>query len=91
MHRTSPTKVGDHPGRNRSHRASCTSAWSGLRPLVQQGKPGAYEFVPGSVEQHALKDQIDADRYLESKKATRKKGLGVKLVKLSPSGTSGTA
>lgn len=45
----------------------------------------------GSVEQHALKDQIDADRYLESKKATRKKGLGVKLVKLSPSGTSGTA
>jgi len=44
----------------------------------------------GSVEQHALKDQIDADRYLESKKATRKKGLGVKLVKLSPSGASGT-
>lgn len=41
----------------------------------------------GSVEQHALKDQIDADRYLESKKATRKKGLGVKLVKLTPSGT----
>lgn len=45
----------------------------------------------GSVEQHAIKDQIDADRYLESKKATRKKGLGVKLVKLSPSGTSETA
>ena len=42
----------------------------------------------GSVEQHALKDQIDADRYLESKKATRKKGLGVKLVKLTPSGTA---
>lgn len=45
----------------------------------------------GSVEQHAIKDQIDADRYLESKKTTRKKGLGVKLVKLSPSGTSETA
>ena len=24
------------------------------RHLVQQGKPGAYEFVPGSAEQHAL-------------------------------------
>ena len=45
----------------------------------------------GGVEQHALKDQIDADRYLESKKAARKQGLGVKLVKLSPSGTSSTA
>lgn len=45
----------------------------------------------GSVEQHALKDQIDADRYIESKKAARKQGLGVKLVKLSPSGTSSTA
>ncbi|MCC5830150.1 MAG: hypothetical protein JJU36_11945 [Phycisphaeraceae bacterium] len=42
----------------------------------------------GSVEQHALKDQVDADRYLESKKATRKKGLGIKLVKLKPSGTA---
>ncbi|MBI1378775.1 MAG: FAD-dependent thymidylate synthase [Frankiales bacterium] len=26
------------------------------RNLVQQGKPGAYEFVPGSPEQHALVD-----------------------------------
>jgi hypothetical protein len=42
----------------------------------------------GSIEQHKLTDQIDADRYLESKKATRKKGLGVKFVKLTPSGTA---
>ena len=41
----------------------------------------------GSVEQHALGDQIAADRYLESKKASRAKGLGVKLVKISPGGT----
>jgi hypothetical protein len=39
-----------------------------------------------SVEQHALRDQIEADRYLSSKEATRKKGLGVKLVKLEPPG-----
>ena len=41
----------------------------------------------GSVEQHSVADQIAADKYLESKKAARVKGLGVKLVKISPGGT----
>jgi len=41
----------------------------------------------GSVEQHDLADQIAADKYLESKKASRAKGLGVKLAKISPGGT----
>ena len=41
----------------------------------------------GAVEQHGLTDQIAADKYLESKKASRSKGLGVKLVKTSPGGT----
>ncbi|NLW83509.1 MAG: hypothetical protein GXY41_03745 [Phycisphaerae bacterium] len=41
----------------------------------------------GSVEQHALSDQIAADKHLASKQAMRTKGLGVKLVRLSPSGT----
>ena len=41
----------------------------------------------GSVEQHGLADQIAADKYLESKKASRSKGLGIKLAKLSPGGT----
>lgn len=40
----------------------------------------------GSVEQHKLRDQVEADRYLESKKATRRKGVGVKLAKLVPPG-----
>mgnify|MGYP001370384215 CR=1 FL=1 len=39
-----------------------------------------------SVEQHGLRDQIEVDRYLAGKEATRKKGLGVKLVKLEPPG-----
>jgi len=42
----------------------------------------------GSVEQHSLKDQIAADKYLESKKASRDKGLGIKLAKISPGGTA---
>ncbi|MCD4823461.1 MAG: hypothetical protein K8S55_02555 [Phycisphaerae bacterium] len=41
----------------------------------------------GSVEQHSLTDQIAADKFLESKKASRSNGLGIKLVKLSPGGT----
>ena len=41
----------------------------------------------GAVEQHGLHDQIAADKYLESKKASRAKGLGVKLAKISPGGT----
>lgn len=42
----------------------------------------------GSVEQHSLPDQIEADKYLAAKNAARKKGLGIKLVKLVPSGTN---
>jgi len=41
----------------------------------------------GSVEQHPLTDQIAADKHLASKSAMAGKGLGIKLVKLSPSGT----
>ena len=40
-----------------------------------------------SMEQHPLPDQIAADKYLESKKASRAKGLGVKLAKIAPGGT----
>ncbi len=40
-----------------------------------------------SVEQHPLADQIAADKYLASKNAMRKKGLGIRFSKLSPSGT----
>ena len=42
----------------------------------------------GSVEQHSIPDQIAADRYIESKKAARRAGLGIKLTKLSPGGTA---
>jgi len=41
----------------------------------------------GEVEQHSLKDQIAADRYLASKEAA-KRGLGVKRSKLVPPGAS---
>ena len=42
----------------------------------------------GSVEQHALNDQIAADRYLASKKAARSKGLGIRRTRVVPPGAS---
>jgi hypothetical protein len=39
------------------------------------------------MEQHSLADQIAADKYLASKQASRKKGLGIALKKISPGGT----
>jgi len=41
----------------------------------------------GEVEQHDLKDQIEVDRYLNSKQAA-KKGLGIRISKLVPPGAS---
>lgn len=42
----------------------------------------------GSVEQHSLKDQIEADRFLASKAAVRSKSRGVRFTKLAPPGAS---
>ena len=42
----------------------------------------------GSVEQHSLSDQIAADRYLASKKATNSSGLGVRMSRLVSPGAA---
>ncbi|SOD64673.1 thymidylate synthase (FAD) [Streptomyces zhaozhouensis] len=36
------------------------------RPLVQRGRPGKYEFVAGSAEQHALVGKVLEDSYRQS-------------------------
>ncbi len=40
----------------------------------------------GSVEQHPLPEQIEADRYLASKQAAKSKRRGLKFNKLVPPG-----
>lgn len=40
----------------------------------------------GSVEQHNLKDQIEADKYLASKRATQNKNRGLRFNKIVPPG-----
>ena len=41
----------------------------------------------GSMKQHSLKDQIEADRYLASKQAAKSKSRGLRFTKLVPPGT----
>ncbi len=41
-----------------------------------------------SVEQHDLKDQIEADRYLSSKEAVKNPSKGVRFTKLVPPGSA---
>jgi len=40
----------------------------------------------GSVEQHALKDQIEADRYLASKAASKRRDRGLRMNRIAPPG-----
>lgn len=49
--------------------------------------PKRVQADSGSVEQHSLKDQIEADKFLASKEALRR-GIGIKNVKISPDGTT---
>ena len=41
-----------------------------------------------SMRQHNLRDQIEADRYLRSREASRSRKRGLNLAKLSPPGAS---
>ena len=47
--------------------------------------PKVAEIDGQRVEQHSLKDQIAADRYLESKKALRR-GLGIRITRMKAGG-----
>ena len=41
----------------------------------------------GSVEQHSIPDQIEADRYLAAKKAASRSGLGLRFRKITAPGS----
>ena len=50
--------------------------------------PKRVEGDAGSVEQHSLRDQIEAERFLQSKKATQGKGFPIRFHKIKPGGTT---
>ena len=60
-----------------------------LENIIQENAlgPKSASGDAGSVEQHSLTDQIAADKYLGAKEAMKTKGLGIKLLKISPGGT----
>jgi hypothetical protein len=60
-----------------------------LRDAIRENAmgPRRVQGDAGSVEQHSLKDQIEAEKFLAAKEATRR-GLGIRLVKLRPDGTT---
>lgn len=41
----------------------------------------------GSVEQHSLAEQLELERYLQSKRASQGPGPGIRLRKIRPDGT----
>ena len=59
-----------------------------LTETIEENAQGPAEVSgdSGSMKQHSLKDQIEADRYLNSKQASRASGLGVRVSKLVPPG-----
>ena len=50
-------------------------------------KPAKASNDSGSVEQHPLRDQIELDRYLNSKKAANARGRALRITKMVPPGT----
>ncbi|MGL6194429.1 MAG: hypothetical protein ACRC2T_06355 [Thermoguttaceae bacterium] len=42
----------------------------------------------GSVTQHSIRDQIEADKYLKKQRAAKSRGLGIRFVKIQLPGTA---
>ena len=66
------------------------SADKTIRDAIRDNAMGPKKVTgdAGSVEQHPLKDQIEAERFLASKEAMKRPGLGIRLTKLVPDGTT---
>jgi hypothetical protein len=61
-----------------------------LEDTIRQNAQGPAKVASdaGTVEQHPLSDQIEADRYLASKEATGKTKRGLRFNKLVPPGVN---
>jgi hypothetical protein len=58
-----------------------------IKDTIEQNAAGPRRVKgdSGEVEQHSLTEQIEADRYLSSKKAVSK-GIGIKISKMNSGG-----
>ena len=60
----------------------------GLDDKIQEvaSGPAKASGDAGSVDQHKLKDLVEADKHLSQKEAAKSRGLGIKRVQLIPPG-----
>ncbi len=61
-----------------------------LEDTIRQNAQGPAKVAgdAGSVEQHPLSEQIEADKYLSAKEAVQKKQRGLRFNKLVPPGVN---
>ena len=61
-----------------------------LTDTIHENAQGPVEVSgdSGSMKQHPLKDQVEVDRYLSSRDASRSRKRGLNLAKLSPPGAA---
>jgi hypothetical protein len=80
----------DDPVARVNHQEEPDDASATLRDAIRDNAMGPKKVTgdAGSVEQHSLRDQIEAERFLASKEAMQRPGLGIRLTKLVPDGTT---
>jgi len=61
-----------------------------LEDVIRENAEGPAEAHgdSGGMKQHGLPEQIEADRYLNAKKASRSRSLGLRMTKIVPPGTA---
>jgi hypothetical protein len=61
-----------------------------LKDTIRENAQGPAKAAgdAGSVEQHKIAEQIEADRYLSAKEAAKSKSRGLRFNKLVPPGVS---
>lgn len=61
-----------------------------IRDAIEENATGPQSASTdvGSVSQHSLRDQIEADKYLRQREAASKPHQGMRLVKMIPPGTT---
>lgn len=65
-----------------------TTTADSVEKLIQDAvnNPASVSIDGQTVSQHNLKDLIEADKYLESKKASRSNRLGIRIFKMQRGG-----
>ena len=70
-----------------NHELDAPESDQALRERAEQPKRARGD--EGEVEQHSLREQIELDRYLASKRAATRRASGLRITKMVPPGADG--